>query len=354
MRIVPLCGSIVVCLAQSPLTTITGCDNGISCASVLANDLTFDCRFSGSDKSNNAGNVMMLHGFPEWSSMYMPLMREFGDSNNNYYTMACNLRGYSAGASPDLESDYNYSNFVSDVIELARVGFGEGEKYHLIGHDHGGILGWLVAASDTKNILSYSSLSSPHPDAFSDGLYGENADVQQVDASQYFTMFTLEDSATIHHNFWWLTAGKTSSTKFGEKFETPQDFQKSLWWYNGALADSIMAFPAVKSQWDLIKDGAWSAAFLRGIFGGTPDGGLPGLNRLGVVGVNSLFVCGTEDESILCSRDYSKKTSDFVGGEGVEYEYFEVKCGHDLLSCGNDEETNKVISKLIEHVEKNK
>jgi len=172
---------------------------------------------------------MLLHGFPEWSSMYMPLMRRLADEG--YYSVACNLRGYSPTASPEGEENYNYNLLKDDVFALASTAFGDSTPFHLIGHDHGGILGWFVAAEGGKNkLLSYASLSSPHPDAFSDGLYGELADIKQVEASQYFTMFILQDSATIEHSLWWYTLGLTAQTKYGEKFEDAAAFQKSLWW----------------------------------------------------------------------------------------------------------------------------
>eukprot|EP00966_Prymnesium_polylepis_P300834 6951414-Prymnesium_polylepis.1 len=54
---------------------IGGCTDGISCGQISANGLTFDCRFGGPDTSHK-GDVLMLHGFPEWSEMYMPTMRQ--------------------------------------------------------------------------------------------------------------------------------------------------------------------------------------------------------------------------------------------------------------------------------------
>ena len=48
-----------------------------------------------------------------------------------------------------------------------------------MGHDHGGILGWTVAEGDQKRVISYTSMSIPHVDAFSKGLVGKNADPDQ-------------------------------------------------------------------------------------------------------------------------------------------------------------------------------
>ena len=343
------CTILLAITAWETSAELTGCVDGITCSQLTpANSgLTFDCRFAG-NQMQSKGNVMLLHGFPEWSSMYMPLMREL--SEKGYYSVACNQRGYSPSASPPKQEDYNYDILASDVSELASEAFGYDGKYHLIGHDHGGILGWVVASKEEEKILSYTTLSSPHPDAFSEGLYGINRDVKQVEASQYFTMFTLPDSATIHHSFWWYSAGKTASTKYGESFSSAEDFQKALWWYNGAEDAGMFAMPALLSASDLLKDGAFSAAFLRSIFGGTPNEGHPAKEPVGNVNVPTLFICGNQDESILCTRDYSKKSSDFVVDS--EYDYLEVECGHDLLSS-SCKEMDKIMEIVIDHVDKN-
>jgi len=78
-------------------------------------------------------------------------------------------------------------------------------KFHLVGHDHGACLGWVSAGSaeGRAKVLSYSSLSIPHPTAFNAALAGPAGDLQQQIASQYFTMFVLNDSAAIHNDFWY-------------------------------------------------------------------------------------------------------------------------------------------------------
>jgi pimeloyl-ACP methyl ester carboxylesterase len=53
---------------------MSGCENGITCREVPANGLIFNCRFAGNATDDKPG-VLLLHGFPEWSSMYMDLMR---------------------------------------------------------------------------------------------------------------------------------------------------------------------------------------------------------------------------------------------------------------------------------------
>ena len=156
--------------------------------------------------------------------MYMPLMRAF--ATKGYASAACNQRGYSPGVKPDDEKAYNYDVLRSDIFAVATaVGFTNfrmpdfcdahvhthvprAMHVHvcirvfvtssvactdLVGHDHGGVLGWAAAASDEgkTRLLSYSSLSIPHVDAFSSGLYGPSADIEQQIASQVRSRCTI-------------------------------------------------------------------------------------------------------------------------------------------------------------------
>jgi hypothetical protein len=88
--------------------TYGGCTDGITCRAVQASGLTFQCRFAGGGSVKPP--VVMLHGFPEWSHMYIPLMRAL--AAQGFPSMACNQRGYSAGASPEDEAAYLYSHMV--------------------------------------------------------------------------------------------------------------------------------------------------------------------------------------------------------------------------------------------------
>eukprot|EP01079_Euglenida_sp_SAG-EU17-18_P002933 gene2933-3511_t len=199
-----------------------GCDNGISCRNVTGSDgLTFGCRFAGSFSNlDQTKNVLLLHGFPEFSEMYSSLMRTLGTLG--FKSVACNQRAYSPGAAPSSKGDYLYTTLAADVLGIAGLAFGSAAKFHLIGHDHGAALGWLVATTQSQNkVLTYTSLSIPHPNAFSDGLYGPSADPHQQVASQYFTMFTLNNSASLHDDLFWRSMAGSGDADAGNFWTQP-------------------------------------------------------------------------------------------------------------------------------------
>jgi pimeloyl-ACP methyl ester carboxylesterase len=289
------------------------------------------------------GDVLLLHGFPDWSEVYNPLMRAL--ASQGYRSVACNQRGYSPGASPDDPAAYNYDKLRDDVFLMATaVGF---KRFHLVGHDHGAALGWYSAASDLgkQRVLSYTAMSVPHNDAFANGLYGDSADVQQQIASQYFTMFPLTDSAYLHGGIFFMSLGMPAG------FSTKKDFQRALWWYNGVYDAGVFAMPPVMRKRDILKKGEGlmpaGIAALRGIFGGTPDAGRPAKVATGNIDVPVMYVCGSQDPAILCNRPYALKTKDYCKGA---YEYVEVDCSHWPLACMWQSETQKVIDAVIRHI----
>jgi pimeloyl-ACP methyl ester carboxylesterase len=265
--------------------------------------------------------------------MYEPLMQTL--ANRDYKSVACDQRGYSKHARPGDVTDYNYNKLMSDVFAVAEAVFG-GQKFHLVGHDHGAVLGWHTTGSTLgkERILSYSALSIPHIDAFSAGLFGPTADVEQQCASQYFTMFVQKDSSKSIFCAMGLTSG----------FSSCDDFQKALWWYNGAMDAGVMSMPPLMSSGELWKHGCYGMASLRLAWGGNPNEGYAAKTPTGNINVPAFYVCGKSDSTILCNRPYALKTKDYCK---AGYTYLEVDCGHDVLGCDH-----RVEDGILSHIEK--
>jgi pimeloyl-ACP methyl ester carboxylesterase len=222
-------------------------------------------------------------------------------------------------------------------------------RFHLLGHDHGALLGWECAASTrgAARLASYTSLSVPHPDAFNRGLYGPSADVAQQVASQYFTMFVLNSSASLHGEYWFKTLGKGSGDADSGSFESAAAFQKALWWYNGAVNAGVMGLPPLMSAVQIAAHGDLQMAALRVLFGGTPNNGTGAARPTGQVAVPALFVCGKSDPAILCDRPYARNTSAYVT---ADYQHLAVDCAHDLLSCKSNASTEAVVQAFLRRV----
>jgi len=125
--------------------------------------LTFDVRDAGPPDGEP---VVLLHGFPETSAAWKEVTP--GLVTAGYRTLAPDQRGYSPGARPPGRRAYRMTELVADVLGLAdRAG---ADRFHLVGHDWGGGVGWVLAALHPGRLRSLTVLSTPHPRAMSRAL----------------------------------------------------------------------------------------------------------------------------------------------------------------------------------------
>lgn len=78
--------------------------------------------------------------------------------------LAPNQRGYSPGARPTRRRDYRFTELARDVAALIDE-LGEG-RVHLVGHDLGAAVAWILAARVPQRLATLSALSVAHPAAF--------------------------------------------------------------------------------------------------------------------------------------------------------------------------------------------
>ena len=105
--------------------------------------------------------VVLLHGFPERSTCWRevaPLLHARG-----YRTVAMDQRGYSEGARPRRRRDYRSTELAGDVEALAAC---FGGPVHLVGHDWGAVVAWIVAARRPDLVRTLTAVSVPHPTAY--------------------------------------------------------------------------------------------------------------------------------------------------------------------------------------------
>jgi pimeloyl-ACP methyl ester carboxylesterase len=153
---------------------------------IAANGFTFRCREAGP-----AGGepVVLLHGFPETSHMWVELMPKLAEAG--YRCLAPDQRGYSPGARPENVDAYLTDNLVEDVVALAEAA-GFGPRYHLVGHDWGAGVGWRFVRNHPEKLASWTALSIPHPASYGRA-FAEDPDQQQ--RSQYILFFQQPGAA---------------------------------------------------------------------------------------------------------------------------------------------------------------
>ena len=105
--------------------------------------------------------MLLLHGFPQDSRCWNEVGPALRDAGHD--VIAPDLRGASPNNRPQDRSAYRLPRLVADVLRIADEH--NADRFHLVGHDWGGALGWAVAAQHPDRVASFTSVSTPHPAA---------------------------------------------------------------------------------------------------------------------------------------------------------------------------------------------
>lgn len=156
---------------------------GIRTRQITTRGFTFDALEAGPEGGEP---VLLLHGFPEisleWNGL-MPVLAAAG-----YHCLAPDQRGYSPGARPTEVDAYKYAELVADGFAFGDV---LGEKFHLIAHDWGANIAWLMLQKTASRIASYTALAVPHYQVWAKAVY------EDPDMAGYLSMLNT-----------WMTPGK--------------------------------------------------------------------------------------------------------------------------------------------------
>ena len=144
-----------------------------------ANGLRFHAVTAGAGPT-----VLLLHGFPEnWYSWrhQLPALADAG-----FRAVAVDLRGYGRTDRPRGVSAYRIDRLVEDVDGL--IAALRDRPVHLVAHDWGGAIAWVVAARRAERLASLTILNAPHPKAFYERL---RHDPKQRRRSWYIAFFQI-------------------------------------------------------------------------------------------------------------------------------------------------------------------
>jgi pimeloyl-ACP methyl ester carboxylesterase len=105
--------------------------------------------------------VLLLHGFPQDHREFDLLLPRLHAAGLRTYTF--DQRGYTPGARPEAVADYRMGEPTADAIAvLDALGV---DSAHVVGHDWGSQIGWLLAAHHPERVRTLTAISVPHPKA---------------------------------------------------------------------------------------------------------------------------------------------------------------------------------------------
>jgi pimeloyl-ACP methyl ester carboxylesterase len=249
--------------------------------------------------------ALLLHGFPETRHMWRHQVEALGAAG--YHAIAPDQRGYASGARPRELEAYATELLVRDALGLmAAYGY---SRFHLVGHDWGGQLSWLIAAGHGERLSSLSILSRPHPAAFARAM---KEDTQQATRSGHHRAFREADAVQRMRDAG-LKPLRDALLRQGVPADDTEIYIRQL-----------LEPGAIEGAMNWYRASGIAAAE-------TPP-----------VSVPTLYVWGTDDATV--GRRAAELTREYVTGP---YTFVEVEgAGHFVV----DQEPERVSALLLEHI----
>ena len=127
--------------------------------------------------------VVLLHGFPQFWYAWRYQIPELA---TQFKVVAPDLRGYGDTDKPPKVSDYRTSILADDIADLIKaIGY---EKAHIVGHDWGGGIAWVLASKHPQVVDRLAVINCPHPKIFLQAL---RSNPKQIKKSWYIFFLQL-------------------------------------------------------------------------------------------------------------------------------------------------------------------
>lgn len=268
---------------------------------ITVDDLSFEVEVLGPEDGTP---VVLLHGWPQDGRSWRAVAANLVDQGLR--VIVPNQRGYSPGARPDGVENYHTDVLARDVVAIAEA-CGH-ERFHLVGHDWGAAVSWIVATQHADRVLSLTAVSVPHLAAYNEAL---SVDEDAQKRADYIGLLRrpgkaeevmLDDDAVRIRAMYGGDVDPADVEDYVELFSQPGALTATLNWYRAMGAE----------------------------LASTPD-----------VTVPTTFIWGANDLAI--GRYGAERCADHVTGE---YRFVEVDGGHWLPDTHPDLVTEEILRRI--------
>ncbi|WP_306211919.1 alpha/beta fold hydrolase [Actinoplanes sp. RD1] len=189
--------------------------------------MTFDVYADGPEDGTP---VLLLHGFPQDHrefDLILPRLHERG-----LRTYALDQRGYSPGARPPDVAAYDLAEPVADAVAvLDALGV---DRAHVVGHDWGALVAWMLAAGHPDRVRTLVAISVPHPRGLGVALRNQPSQrlrfaYQKVFQSAYAERLLLARDAAVLR--WMLKPTGPRAAQYVRAMTEPGRLTATLNWY---------------------------------------------------------------------------------------------------------------------------
>ena len=198
--------------------------------------------------------VILLHGFPDTGRLWrhqVPALAESG-----FQVIVPDLRGYGRSDKPEAVESYSLPALAGDVMAvMGDIGV---ERAHVVGHDWGAALAWVLASLVPDRVDHLAVLSVGHPATF-------RRTREQNEKSWYMLLFQFAGIAEhwLSDNNWanfraWANHPDTDAVI--EELEASKSLTPALNWYRANVPpESWTAPPLVLPAVQAPTMGIWSS-----------------------------------------------------------------------------------------------
>ncbi|GLY01530.1 alpha/beta hydrolase [Actinoplanes sp. NBRC 101535] len=207
---------------------------------IKARGMTFDLYEGG---PSDGEPVLLLHGFPQDHREFDAMLPHLHAAGLRTYTV--DQRGYSPGARPGEAAAYRITEMTADVLALLdALGL---ESAHIVGHDWGASVGWLLAANHPGRVRTLTAVSVPHPRAM---MLAMRVRASQRARMAYFQVFRsasaerllLARNGTLLR---WMLRPLHHAEQYVAAMHEPGRLTGSLNWYRGYRTADVADTPTV-------------------------------------------------------------------------------------------------------------
>lgn len=125
--------------------------------------------------------ILLLHGFPDSNALWRKVAPTLVQAG--YRVVAPDQRGFGLSSAPEGVVHYRVEHIVGDAVGLLdQLGI---DRAHVVGHDWGAVIGWLLAGNHPERLHSLTAVSVGHPRAYA------NAGLEQKRKGWYTLLFQL-------------------------------------------------------------------------------------------------------------------------------------------------------------------
>jgi pimeloyl-ACP methyl ester carboxylesterase len=186
--------------------------------------------------------VLLLHGWPEFADSWTAELRALGAAG--WHAVAVDQRGYAREARPSGVESYSIDHLAADALSF--VDALGADRCHLVAHDWGGMVAWVVAPRHPERLRSLSVLATPHPVALQRSARSDEEQNRNLDYVRFFrapggvaeASLLADDAARLRAAY----AGRIPETQVERNVERliePGALTATLNWYRGATDDAF-------------------------------------------------------------------------------------------------------------------